>query len=69
MVGKIFSYMMLGSIVGMVLIVVLLIPLGMTGMTWKFWEEWTGGSEWIRSPGMMVGATWGFLVLACLGVR
>ena len=67
---KTVSYMMMGSIVGMVLLVCIFIPLLLAGMTWALWAEWAdGSSQWMRSPARLLGAIWGFLVLACLGVQ
>jgi len=67
---KTVSYMMMGSIVGLVFIVCLFVPLALVGMTWGFWEGWAdGSSQWMRSPARLLGAIWGFLALACLGVQ
>ena len=47
---------------------VLMIPMAMLAVTWEFWKAWTGGSEWMRSPGVMIAVIFGCLVLACVAV-
>ncbi len=67
---KIFCYTMMGSIVGMIVLVCIGIPLSLAAMTWAWWQGWAdGSSQWMRSPVPLLGATWGFLALACLGVQ
>jgi len=48
---------------------ILMIPMAMLAVTWEFWEAWTGGSEWMRSPGVMIAVIFGCLVLACVATR
>ena len=63
---KIILYMIIGIIVA----TCIGIPLGLAGMTWAWWQGWAdGSSQWMRSPAQLLGATWGFLALACLGVQ
>ena len=67
---KIFCYTMMGSIVCCVVMVCIGIPLGLVAGTWGFWQGWVdGSSQWMRSPVPLLGAIWGFLALACLGVQ
>ena len=67
---KIFCYTMMGGIVGMVVLLCICIPLGLAAMTGAWWQGWAdGSSQWMRSPAQLLGAIWGFLVLACLGVQ
>ncbi|MED5417635.1 MAG: hypothetical protein VYA27_02980, partial [Verrucomicrobiota bacterium] len=67
---KIILYTVMGSIVGMVVLACIGIPLCLAGMTWAWWQGWAdGSSQWMRSPLQLLGATWGFLALACLGVQ
>ena len=67
---KIFCYTMMGIIVGCVVMVCICIPLGLVAGTWGFWQGWAdGSSQWMRSPVPLLGAIWGFLTLACLGVQ
>ena len=47
---------------------ILMIPMAMLAVTWEFWKAWTGGSEWMRSPGVMIAVIFGCLVLACVAV-
>ncbi len=48
---------------------ILMIPMAMLAVTWEFWKAWTGGSEWMRSPGVMIAVIFGCLVLACVATR
>ena len=66
---RMFVYFMLGSCVLSLAFLFLLIPIGMLAVTWGLWEEWTGGSEWMRSPGVMIAVIFSCLALACLAVR
>ena len=45
---------------------ILMIPMAMLAVTWEFWKAWTGGSEWMRSPGVMIAVIPGCLALACV---
>lgn len=47
----------------------LMIPMAMLAATWEFWKAWTGGSEWMRSPGVMIAVIPGCLSLACVAVQ
>ena len=68
-IGPFLLYMM-GIIVGCVVMVCIGIPLGLVAGTWGVWQGWAdGSSQWMRSPVPLLGAIWGFLALACLGVQ
>ena len=45
---------------------ILMIPMAMLAVTWELWKAWTAGSEWMRSPGVMIAVIFGCLVLACV---
>ena len=45
-----------------------MIPMAMLAVTWELWKAWTAGSEWMRSPGVMIAVIFGCLVLACVAV-
>ena len=47
---------------------VLMIPMAMLAVTWELWKAWTAGSEWMRSPGVMIAVIFGCLALACVAV-
>ena len=66
---KLFVYFMLGGIVACIAFLILMIPMVMLGVTWEFWNEWTGGSEWMRSPGVMIAVIFGCLGLACVAAQ
>ena len=67
--ARIFLYLMLGSFAISLAFLSLMIPMGMLAVTWVLWEEWEGGSEWMRSPGMMIAVIFSCLALACVAVR
>ena len=60
---------MLGSFVISLAFLILMIPMVMLAATWGLWEDWAGGSEWMRSPGVMIAVIFSCLALACLAVR
>ncbi|MCP4847196.1 MAG: hypothetical protein GY899_04525 [Verrucomicrobiaceae bacterium] len=62
-------YFMLGSFAISLALIILMIPTVMLLVTWGLWEEWASGSEWMRSPGVMIAVILGCLILACLAVR
>jgi type VI protein secretion system component VasK len=66
---RLFVYFMLGSLLISLAFLILMIPMGMLAVTWGLWEEWAGGSEWMRSPGVMIAVIFSCLTLACLAVR
>ena len=47
---------------------ILMIPMAMLAVTWELWKAWTAGSEWMRSPGVMIAVIFGCLALACVAV-
>ena len=70
---KIISYAMIYVMIGSIGVVVyfaiyFIIPAIMLAATLEFWKAWTGGSEWMRSPGVMIAVIFGCLVLACVAV-
>jgi membrane protein implicated in regulation of membrane protease activity len=48
---------------------ILMIPMAMLAVTWEFCKAWAGGSEWMRSPGVMIAVIPGCLGLACVAVQ
>ena len=48
---------------------VLMIPMAMLGATWEFWRTWPSGSEWMRSPGVIIAVIPIYLGLACMAVQ
>ena len=70
---KIISYAMIYVMIGSIGVVVyfaiyFIIPAIMLAATLEFWKAWTGGSEWMRSPGVMIAVIFGCLALACVAV-
>ena len=47
----------------------LMIPTAMLGATWEFWKAWTSGSEWIRSPSVIIAVIPVYLGLSCVAVQ
>lgn len=48
---------------------VLMIPMAMLGATWEFWKTWSSGSEWMRSPSVIIAVIPICLGLACVAVQ
>ena len=65
---RLFAYLMIGSFAISLAFLILMIPMLMLAVTWGLWEEWAGGSEWMRSPDVMIAVVPGCLALACVGV-
>lgn len=66
---EIFAYFMLGSFVISFALMYLLVPMLMILLTWVFWEAWTGGSEWMRSPSIIITLIFCCLALSSVAVR
>ncbi|MDB4719652.1 hypothetical protein OAF15_01815 [Akkermansiaceae bacterium] len=47
----------------------LMIPTAMLAATWEFWKAWTSGSEWIRSPSVIIAVIPVYLGLSCVAVQ
>ena len=66
---EIFAYFMLWTFGITFALMHLIVPMFMLTLTWAFWEVWTGGSEWIRSPLIMIALIFSCLALSCVAVR
>ena len=66
---RLFAYLMLGSFIISVALVILMIPIIMLVVTWGLWEAWADGSKWMRSSGVMIAVIFSCLTLACVAVR
>ena len=66
---EIFSCFMLGSFVRTFALMYLIVPMVMILLTWVFWEAWTGGSEWMRSPSIIITLIFCCLALSSVAVR
>ena len=47
----------------------LMIPTAMLVATWELWKAWTSGSEWMRSPSVIIAVIPVYLSLACVAVQ
>ena len=66
---EIFSCFMLGSFVRTFALMYLIVPMVMILLTWVCWEAWTGGSEWMRSPSIIITLIFCCLALSSVTVR
>ena len=66
---EIFAYFMLGSFVITFALMYLIVPMVMILLTWVCWEAWTGGSEWMRSPSIIIALVFSCLALSSVAVR
>lgn len=66
---EIFAYFMLGSFVITFALMYLIVPMVMILLTWVCWEAWTGGSEWMRSPSIIITLIFCCLALSSVAVR
>ena len=66
---EIFSCFMLGSFVRTFALMYLIVPMVMILLTWVCWEAWTGGSEWMRSPSIIITLIFCCLALSSVAVR
>jgi hypothetical protein len=46
-----------------------MIPTAMLAATWEFWKAWTSGSEWMRSPSVIIAVIPVYLSLSCVAVQ
>ncbi len=65
---RLFVYFLLGSFAISLAFCFLMISMLMLAVIWASWETWAGGSEWMRSPGVMIAVIFSCLALACVAV-
>jgi membrane protein implicated in regulation of membrane protease activity len=66
---RLFTYFTIVASLMVPAFLLLMIPTAMLVATWELWKAWTSGSEWMRSPGVIIAVIPVYLSLACVAVQ